>query len=436
MGMMTSLKAALPAVLLLAPTAEAEIRIQEITSPGGHTFWLVEEHSIPIVAVEMGFRGGSRTDPAEKQGLANFTFGLMNEGAGDLDAAAWTERADELSAYFGFDSRADHVTVSARFLSENLEESGDFMALTLAEPRFDAEPIERVRRQILSNLAQSETDPGDIARERWWARAFPDHPYGRDARGTVETVQALTAEDFREAHGRLLTSANAFSAIVGDITPEQAGALVDKVLAGLPEGTVVTATPSDSVPPPGIEVVELDVPQSAAVFGHKGIPRKDPDFIPLYVANYVLGGGGFTSRLMEEVREKRGLAYGVYSYLTTNEESALYMGGVATANERVAESLAVIREEWARMAAEGLTEEDLEKAKTYLTGSFPLRFDSNAKIANFLLDAQLEDLGIDYINIRNDLIEAVTLEDAQRAVARVLDADALSIVVVGKPVGL
>ncbi|MEM7191213.1 MAG: pitrilysin family protein, partial [Pseudomonadota bacterium] len=332
--------------------------------------------------------------------------------------------------------RVDRVEVSARFLVETLDESIDFLALTLAEPRFDPEPMERVRRQILSGIKQAETDPSEIAQQTWWSRAFPDHPYGRDKSGTAESVNALTADDLREAHKRLMTTANAYISIVGAIDATKAGEMIDQIMAGLPEGEVYPTSTVDVTPPPGVHVVEQDVPQSVAILGHKAIPRDDPDFIPAYVMNYILGGGGFSSRLTEEVREKRGLAYSVYSYLSVYEEAQLYLAGVQTANERVAESLDVIRAEWARMAADGLTEEDLTKAKTYLTGSFPLRFDSNSKIANYLLFVQLADLGIDYINTRNGLIEAVTLEDTKRAAARLLDPDALSIVVVGKPEGL
>ncbi|MEM1162369.1 MAG: pitrilysin family protein, partial [Pseudomonadota bacterium] len=242
--------------------------------------------------------------------------------------------------------------------------------------------------------------------------------------------------DLQEAHGRLMTTANAYIAIVGAIDSAKAGEIIDRIFAELPKGEVFAPNTLAVAPPPGVFVVEQDVPQSVAILGHAGIERDDPDFIPAYVMNYILGGGGFSSRLTEEVREKRGLAYSVYAYLSVYEEAALYMAGVQTANERVAESIDVIKEEWARMAAEGLTQEDLDKAKTYLTGSFPLRFDSNSKIANYLLFVQLADLGIDYINTRNSLIEAVTLEQAKRAAARILDPDALSIVVVGKPVGL
>ncbi|MEM6662004.1 MAG: pitrilysin family protein [Pseudomonadota bacterium] len=434
MHMLRSIVAA--STLLVAGPALAEIDIQNVTSPAGHKIWLVEEPSIPIVSIEIAFRGGHRTDPADKAGLTNFTFGMMNEGAGDLDAVAWSKRADDISARIGFDNRLDRVEVSARFLVETLEESTDFLAMTLSKPRFDAEPMERVRRQILSGIRQAETDPSEIASQTWWSRAFPDHPYGRDRSGTAESVSALTVADLQEAHGRLMTTANAYIAIVGAIDAAKAGEIIDRIFAELPKGEVFAPNTLAVAPPPGVFVVEQDVPQSVAILGHAGIERDDPDFIPAYVMNYILGGGGFSSRLTEEVREKRGLAYSVYAYLSVYEEAALYMAGVQTANERVAESIDVIKEEWARMAAEGLTQEDLDKAKTYLTGSFPLRFDSNSKIANYLLFVQLADLGIDYINTRNSLIEAVTLEQAKRAAARILDPDALSIVVVGKPVGL
>lgn len=420
----------------VALPAAADVDIRQLTSPGGQEFWLVDEHTIPIVSLEMGFRGGSRLDPADRAGLANFAMALMNEGAGDLDAVAFANRADDISARLGFDAGRDSVQVSGQFLSEMLDEGVDLLATALAAPRFDPEPVARVRGQILSGIAQSETDPGDIAGKEWFAKAFPHHPYGTPQSGTRESVAAIDVADLRAAQKALMTRANAHIAIVGDVAPARAGEIVDRLVAGLPGGAAVPASPAETVPPPGIHVVEQDVPQSVAIFGHEGIARDDPDFIPAYVMNYVLGGGGFTSRLTEEVREKRGLAYSVYSYLTEMDSAKLYMGGVQTANERIAESLDVIRAEWARMAEDGITADELEKAKTYLTGSFPLQFDSNAKIADYLVFVMMEDLGADYINKRNTLIEAVMLEDVNRVARRLLKPEALSVVVVGKPVGL
>ncbi|MEM7422071.1 MAG: pitrilysin family protein [Pseudomonadota bacterium] len=422
--------------LALSAVPALALDIQDLESPAGQSFWLVQEPSVPIVAVEIGFEGGSNLDPAGLEGIGRFTMGMMNEGSGTLDAVAYAKAVDDVSARIGFDIGRDGTEVSGRFLTDTLDEGIALMALALSEPRFDADPIERVRNQILSGLRQNETDPDKIAGREWFAAAYPGHPYGRPSEGTPDSIGAVAADDLRAAHQRLLTRSNASVAIVGDIDPARAGAIVDTLLAGLPDGAPITVPSARTAPPPGVVVIEQDVPQSVAIFGHVGLERDDPDFITAYVMNYILGGGGFSSRLTEEVREKRGLAYSVYSYLIARDGGSLYMGGVQTANERIAESIEVIRGEWARMASGDITESDLAKAKTYLTGSFPLRFDSNSKIANYLLFVQREDLGIDYIDIRNGLIDAVTLEDINRVAARVLQPDALSVVVVGKPVGL
>jgi len=421
--------------LALAAPARA-LDVQPVTSPGGVDFWLVNEPSIPIVAVEIAFEGGARLDPQDKPGLANMVSGLMEEGAGEMDAVAFARARDRLSARFGFSAGRDRVSVSARMLAETAQESAALLATALTQPRFDPDPVARVRGQILSSIAESETDPGSVAGRDWYARAFPDHPYGRPVDGTEAGVKAIGTPDLEAAHERLYTRASATVGIVGAIDAEAAGRLVDTLMQGLPEGTPRERPATEGAPPAGTKVVSLDVPQSAAVFGHGGIPRTDPDFIPAYVMNHILGGGGFSSRLMEEVREKRGLAYGVYSYLQDLDGAALHLGRVQTANARMAESLEVIRAEWRRMREEGVTAEELDDAKRYLTGSFALRFDSNAKIAGYLVFVQREGLGLDYFDRRNDLIRAVTVKDVNRVAKRLLRPGALSVVVVGQPAGL
>ena len=421
--------------LALRPYAHA-VDVQIQTSPGGQEFWLVEEPTIPIVAIEMGFEAGAWLDPEGREGLSSLTMSMMDEGAGDLDAVAFSERADEISARFGFSAGRDGVSVSARFLIETLDESVDLLSLAMTSPRFDAEPLVRVRGQVLSGIAQGLTDPDTIASRAWFARAFPDHPYGRPYSGTAESVSAITVEDMRAMRPRLLARGGVKISIVGAIGPEKAGEIVDRLLAGLPDETPEPTPRAETSPPAGIHVIREDVPQSVAVIGQMGLRRDDPDYMAAFVMNYVLGGGGFTSRLTEEVREKRGLAYSVYSYLSEREGTELYMAGVQTANARIAESIDVIRAEWAHMAEEGVTAEELEAAKTYLTGSFPLRFDSNAKIAGYLVFLQSEGLGPDYLDRRNGLVEAVTQEDIRRVAARLLRPETLSIVVVGQPEGL
>jgi zinc protease len=427
---------ALAGALLAAPLAQAAAPIQTLTSPGGVAYWLVEEHAIPMVALEIAFEGGASTDPVEKLGVANYMAAMLEEGSGDRDSVAYAEATQLAAARFGFDAGRDAVTVSARMLSDRLDESVALLRDALTAPRFDAEPMERVRAQIQSSIRSDEADPGAIASRTWFAAAFPDDPYGRPTQGTAQTVAAMTADDLRDARARLLTRGGAVVGVVGDIGAAAAGRMVDELLADLPQAAPAQQPSTAFAAPAGVSVQSFDAPQSTVVFGHAGPLRDDPDFIPAYVMNYILGGGGFSSRLTVEVREKRGLAYSTYSYLAPLDRAGLYMGGVGTANARVAESIAVIRDEWRRMATEGATEDELRKAKQYLTGAYPLRFDSNAAIASNLVALQRDGLGADYVEKRNGLVEAVTLEDIRRVAAKWLKPESLFCVVVGQPEGL
>lgn len=427
--------AGLVAAFALALPADA-LDVRETTSPGGVTFWMVEEQSIPIVSINIDFVGGGRLDPADKIGVGRMMVGLLDEGAGDMDTVAFAKARDALSARYSFSLNREQVSVSAQMLADDAKASAALLGAALSAPRFDADAIERIRGQLLSTIASSETDPNDIAGKAWNARAFPDHPYGRPLDGTADTVSALAREDMVAAYDRMISRSKAVVAVVGAVTEAEAGRLVDLVLADVPEGTPAPAVAPTAPPPPGMEVIPLPVPQSVAVFGHAGMERDHPDFFAAFVMNYILGGGGFSSRLTEEVRVKRGLAYGVYSYFSLREGAPLYLGGTQTANERMNESIEVIRAEWERMRTEGVTAEELEAAKRYLTGAFPLRFDSNSRISAYLVFLQRENLGIDYLDRRNGLVEAVTLEDVGRVAGQLLDPDALSIVVVGEPAGL
>ncbi|MEM9782488.1 MAG: pitrilysin family protein [Pseudomonadota bacterium] len=426
-------------VALVGTGAGAAIEITERTSPGGILFWHVEEPAIPMVAFEVRFDGGAALDSVTRPGVARMVTALLDEGAGERDALAFAVEKERRSARFGFSTGRDGASVSARMLVDELAPSAALLAEALTAPRFDGEALERERRRRLSSIRQDATDPDSLARNAWYARAFPDHPYGQPAKGTVASVEAITVDDIRAMHGRLMTLDRAKVAVVGAIDADGAGALVDSILGGLPavapEGAA-PAAPVDPAPPSGMEIIDLAVPQSVAILGHAGIARDDPDYIAAYVMNHVLGGGGFSSRLMTEVREKRGLAYGTYSYLSDLTDAPLVLASVSTANERVAESLEVIRAEWTRMAENGVSAEELDKAKRYLTGAFPLRFDTNSKIAGFLVAAQVAELGIDYVDIRNGLIEAVSVEDIRRVARRLLQPEALSVTVVGQPAGL
>lgn len=421
---------------LVALPARAGVDIQDITSPGGIEAWLVEEHSIPFVALELRFRGGASLDAEGKRGAINLMTGLLEEGAGEMDARAFAEARETLAASYRFDVGDDSLSVSARFLTENRAEAVELLRLALTEPRFDPDAVERVRGQVMSNLKSRETDPDAIASDLFNRLAYGDHPYGSYYAGTPDSVSGLTRADVIAAKDRVLARDRVYVAAVGDIDAETLGALIDEVLGGLPETGAEMPADTAFAATPGVTVVPFDTPQSVAMFGHDGIGIDDPDFFAAYILNTIFGGRGFNSRLMEEVREKRGLTYGIRTYLVDLDHAEAMLGIVASVNARMGETLAVVRDEWAKIADQGITAEELDKAKTYLTGAYPLRFDGNAPIARILVGMQMDGYAPDYIATRNDRIEAVTLDEANRVAARIYRPDELRFVVVGQPEGV
>lgn len=413
-----------------------KMTIQKVTSPGGITAWLVEEHSVPLVAIRFSFEGGSAQDPDGKEGVANFLTAMLDEGAGDLDATAFQERMEDLAMRMSFNDGRDTISGNFQSLTENLDAATDLLALALNKPRFDESAVDRIRKQLLASLSFAEKDPQQVAAKAWAATAFPNHPYGRSSKGSRQSVENIKGADLHAYRDRVFAKSTLKVAVVGDIDKERLGALLDKVFGGLQPKPKLEHVAAVQPASGEIKVIDMAVPQSVAVFGFEGIARKDPDFIPAFVMNHILGGGGFASKLMEEVREKRGLAYSVYSYLQPYDHAAIFAGSVATKNEKLGESLDVIRAEISQMAEAGPSAEDLDNAKSYLTGSYALRFDTSAKIASQLLAIQQENLGIDYVNLRNELIAAVTLDDITRVAKRLLKPEQLIIAVVGKPEGL
>ncbi len=424
------------ATSLWASVAVAEIEIQEVTSPGGIEAWLVEAHEIPMVALEIRLRGGANLDLPGKRGATNLMVALLEEGSADMDAQAFQTEREALAASFGFDVYDDAFSLSATFLTETQDEAMALLRQALVEPRFDQDALDRVRAQVMSTIRSEEKDPNDIARAAFNAAAYGDHPYGSNINGTAESVEALTPQDMFDAHARVLTRADVYVGAVGDITAEDLGVLIDNLLADLPAEGPDLPDHVEFGLEGGVTVVDYDTPQSVALFGHSGIKRDSEDFFAAYILNEILGGSGRQSRLMEEVREKRGLTYGVYSYLVPKDYSEAYLGSVSSANDSIAEAIEVVRGEWARLATEGVSEDELAEMKTYLTGAYPLRFDGNGRIANIMVGMQMVGLPVDYIATRNDQLNAVTLEDVNRVASELLQPENLHFVVVGQPVGL
>lgn len=426
-------------LLLLAFPAAADVKIQEVRTPGGLLAWLVTDHTVPLIAVEFGFRsGGAALDPEGRQGLANFASGLLDEGAGELDSLAFQTRLDELAVKLDFSASRDEFSGSLQTLTKNKEEAFRLLGLALAEPRFDAEAVERIRAQILTRLVRDLEDPGTVASRTWFDRAFEGHPYHKPVWGYPETVRAIEQEDLKAFARSRLSRDGLLIAVVGDITAEELGPLLDGAFGGLPAKGDVSGAIADVVPHNlgRIEVKRRQIPQSVIAFGLPGVQRDDPDWYAAYVMNYLLGGGGFNSLLMEELREERGLTYGVFTHLYPLDHSGVWFGSVATQNARVAETLEVLRATLRRFVEEGPTEEELADAKTYINGSFPLALSGSSRIASLLLAIRRDDLGLDYLDRRESLINAVTQEDVRRVARRLIDPEKLLTVVVGDPKGV
>ena len=421
---------------LVASSALADIEIKQVTSPGGINAWVVEEPSIPFVALEIRFRGSASLDLPGKRGATNLMTGLLEEGAGDMTAQEFQTAREALAASFSFRAYDDTLSISARFLTENKGEALELLRKALVDPNFDQDALDRVRAQVLSGLAGDEKDPNTIASDVFNAAAFGDHPYGSSSDGTVESVAALTQDDMFDAHRNALTRDRLFVAVVGDTTAEAVGEMLDDLLGALPAEGPAAPDDVDFGLAGGVTVVDFDTPQAVALFGHKGLKRDDDDFFAAFIINHVLGAGGFESRLMTEVREKRGLTYGISTFLVPKFHAEMMLGSVASSNATIAEAIDVTRTEWARMADEGMSAEELAVAKTYLTGEYPLRFDGNAEIAKIMVGMQMIGLPPEYVVNRNDYVEAVTLEEINRVASELLQPVDLHFVIVGKPEGL
>ena len=423
-------------LLALASPLHAEINIQPVTSPGGIKAWLVEDHGIPFTALEIRFKGGTSLDAPGKRGAVNLMTALIEEGAGDLDSQGFAAARDGLAASFHFSSDQDGVSVSSHFLTENRDQATALLHDALTKPRFDQDAVDRVREQVLSGLRSDAKDPGTIASNLERARSFGTHPYGSDGSGTIATVTALTRDDILQAFKDAIARDRITVAAAGDISAADLGVLLDKLLADLPATGAPQPGPATLQTKGGITVQDFPGPQSMVIFGQGGLKFSDPDYFAASLLNEILGGGRFSARLMTEVREKRGLTYGIGTSLAAYDHAEVLMGQFQASNEKVAEAIKVIRAEWAKVAKDGVTTDELANAKTYMTGAYPLRFDGNDTIASILVGMQ--DLGLppDYPKTRNTRVEAVTLEDVKRVAARLIKPDDLHFIVVGQPTGV
>lgn len=415
-------------VCVQSSPASAAAKIQRVVSPGGIEAWFVQDATVPLIAMQFSFAGGSAQDPAGKSGTASLAADTLDEGAGDLDSKAYHERLERRAIQLNFSVTRDYFRGSLRMLKENRDEAFDLLRLALTSAHFDAEPLERVRAQTLSLLRRESTAPGSIAGDRFWAAAYEGHPYAQQPSGTLESVPKIEAADLKDYVRRVLAKDNLKIAVVGDVDAETVGKLLDQTFGALPAKSELTPIPNvDFAKTPQKFFVPLDVPQTSILFGGPGIARNDPDFMAAYIVNHIIGGGSLSSRLYHEVREKRGLVYSVSESLWWLNNSSLFYGSTATRADKAGETIDTINAELKRMGDEGPTQQELDEAKSYVKGSQMLALDSSVKFAGALLQYQLDNLGIDYIERRGAIIDAVTLEDAKRVAKRIWANGILSV---------
>jgi zinc protease len=423
-------------LLILMPSFAHAVVIERVVSPSGIEAWLVREPAVPLIALNFSFAGGASQDTNEKAGAASLAANMLDEGAGDLDSRAFHERLERRAIEMNFSVGRDFTYGSLRTLNDNRDEAIELLRLAINAPRFDTEPLERVRGQVLSVLRRASTDPNSLASRRWWAAAYPGHPYGRESRGTLDSVPRIVADDLRDFTRRVFTRDGLKIAIVGDIDAKAAGEMIDRIFGSLPAKGDLRPVPDVAMSGLGTRsVIDVDVPQAVVMFGAPGLARSDKDFMAGYMANHILGGGTFSSRLYNEVREKRGLAYGVSQSLVWFKHSAVVIGGTQVRADRTGDALSIIEQEVKRMGEAGPTAEELAKAKSYLKGSYILGLDTSTKIASQLIQIQNDNLGMDYMTRRDALIDAVTLDDVKR-VSKRLFSQGLLVTIAGKPKGV
>lgn len=414
------------------PLAAEAITVKVVPGPTGVETWLSEEHALPMIAVNVSLPGGSAYDPSDKPGLASLTASLLDEGAGDLNSDAFKQALESKAIKLSASAERDFLVVSLTMTTENADEAFRLLALALAHPRFDGDAVERMRASLLASLKQDEQNPSQIASKAWFATYFGTHPYARPSGGTVSGLNGIKIDDIKSFAADHLVRDRAKVAVSGDISETQLRKYLQQVFLALPAKPVpALARVSDGKP--GSQTLPSDQAAPVAMFGLPGPMRSDPDFIPTYVTNYILGGGGFSARLMDQVRDKRGLTYGIYTALADYRSASIILGNVQSDKGKILTAIDVTKEEMVKFAKDGVTAKELADAKTYLTGSFPLTFDSNAKIARNLNGFQRSGLTADYVVQRNAMIQAVTLAKVNEMAKKYYDPSRLVVVIAGTP---
>ncbi len=417
------------------------VEVTEITSPSGIKAWLVKDKSLPVTAIEFSFTGsGIGRENKGKYGLVNMVASLIDEGAGDIDSQNFQKYLNDHSVSLSYNARLDSFGGSFYSLNRYLDDAINMLSLSLNKPRFDEEPIARIRSQIIQSIKQSKSNPNNIASRKLWGDLFPNHHYGRNIKGSIADINNITKDDMREFTKSKLTRDNLVIGVVGDISEEKLGTVLDEAFGDLPNDKGNSSKDKNKPIKPILSgkniIINMDIPQSVIAFAQGGIARDDKNFYAAYILNHILGGGSFTARLTKEIREKHGLVYSIYSHLYSLNDTTIWLGGAATKNDNAGKAVSLIKQEWRRLLNGGINKDELNNAKKYLTGAYPLRFTNSSNIASMLVAIQRENLGIDYFDRRNMLVNNVTIDQVNKMAKHLLKPDDLTIIIVGNPKGI
>ncbi|HUO99490.1 MAG TPA: pitrilysin family protein [Rhizomicrobium sp.] len=426
---MTRWLPALVFALLVAAPASA-VNVKRLDAVTGASVWFAEDHGVPMIALSASFPSGSSYDPSGKAGMAALAAAMMDEGAGGLSSDAFQAALAVKGIRLEAKCDRDYTVVTLVTLSSNAKEAFRLLALALNKPRFDPETVARVKIQMLQEIQAAREDPAAVAEKGFYSLYFGPYTYGRPVGGDPAGLSSISAQELRAFASNHWVRGGLKIAVAGDAGAAAIAALLKSTFAGLPETAPSLPPPPFRAGAPGVHTLPMDVPQPAVFFGLPGLQRSDKDFIAAMVANYILGGGD-TSRLMTDVRERRGLTYDVSTELVPLRRAGLLLGTVATRRDAVRRTIALVRNTMTRFASEGPTDREVTDAKQYLNGSFPLSFTSDADIAAQLNVFQQEGLPLDYLARRADLINAVSSADVRRVARRLFDPARMTIVIAG-----
>lgn len=415
--------------------AEKILDVQTVKSASGIEAWLVEDKAVPVISISFSFEGGLAFDPEDKPGVGRLVSILLDEGAGDMDSQAFQASLANNAIHMGFTAGRDAFYGQIKTLKDKKDVAFKLLHMALTQARFDADAIERMKNANVSQIKDDMGDPSWLVARTFNGMVFEGHYYARPGFGDLESMDTITRKDLQEFAKTQFARNVLKVAIAGDISKEEAQKALDDIFGSLPEKTEFPDESQEAQPKYAGKTIllPLDTPQTYIAAGAQGVKRADPAWFPAVIMNYILGGGGFDSRLMTEIREKRGLTYGVYSTLNSMKYAGVIQANLSASNEKAAEALSLLKKEWAAMAANGPTPEELQDAKSYLTGSVLLDLTSTNDISDMLNGMQRDGLGPNYINELNDALNAVTIGDVKKTAAKILKADDLAVILVGKP---